>query len=196
MSAITEKVLVLRKVRYGEADLILTCLTQHGRVLSLIAKSALKSRKRFGGGILEPTHYLNITYNPPKGDADKLSVLTEASLLQDFKGLRDDFEKLEFALHVVKTVAHVSNEGEVHSKSLFDLVGNTLTVAQASSRLSWLRTQFEVKFLHQQGVLPPEGAFHQLMSTSLKDHEQLRLGDDQWISVRQRLRYHLDSYLT
>jgi DNA repair protein RecO (recombination protein O) len=193
---VTEKVLILRKVRFGEADLILTCLTQHGRVMGLIAKSALKSKKRFGGGILEPTHYLNITYTPAPPESDKLATLNEAALLQDFKTLRDDYEKLDFALHVVKTVAHVSNDGEVHSKKLFDLVGNTLTVAQASKRLPWLRTQFEVKFLHQQGVLPPESTFQQLMATQLKDHEKLDLSDDEWSTIRARLRYCLESYLS
>lgn len=195
MSQVTEKALILRKVRYGEADLILTCLNQHGRVISLIAKSALKSRKRFGGGILEPTHYVNISYTASDPDSGRLAVLNEASLLQDFKGLRDDFEKLDFALHVVKMVAQVSQEGEIHSKELFDLVGNTLLVAQTSSQLGRLRTQFEVKFLHQQGVLPPDEDFKLLVKTPLRDHEKLTLSDAELSDLRARLRYHLESYL-
>jgi DNA repair protein RecO (recombination protein O) len=194
--AITERVLILRKVRYGEADLILTCLNQHGRVLTFIAKSALKSKKRFGGGILEPTHYVNATYTPARQDSDKMSVLNEATLLNDFDFLRHDYEKLDFALQIMKTVAHVSHEGEMHSKALFDLVGNALLAAETTVQLGRLRTQFEVKFLNQQGVLPPEGDFKHVMATPFRDVEKLQLTDEQWSAMRSRLRYHLESYLT
>jgi DNA repair protein RecO (recombination protein O) len=195
MSAITEKILILRKVRYGEADLILTCLNQHGRVLTLIAKSALKSKKRFGGGILEPTHYLMATYASSRADSEKMATLSEATLLNDFEFLRTDYEKLDFALQILKMVARVSVEGEINSKALFDLVGNALLAAKDSAQLGRLRTQFEVKFLNQQGVLPPEGAFKQLMATPFRDLERLPFSDEQWSALRARLRYHLDSYL-
>jgi DNA repair protein RecO (recombination protein O) len=194
--ALTEKMLILRKVRYGEADLILTCLNQHGRVMTLIAKSALKSKKRFGGGILEPTHYITATYTPPPRDSEKMGVLNEAVLIQDFQFLREDYEKLEYALQVLKTVAHVSHEGEMHSQKLFDLVGNAILAAKDSKHLGRLRTQFEVKFLNQQGVLPPENEYRPLMLAPLRDHAKISLSDEEWSALRARLRYHLDSYLT
>ena len=34
--------------------------------ISLMAPAALKSRKRFGGGVLEPTHFIEIHYELPK----------------------------------------------------------------------------------------------------------------------------------
>lgn len=192
---ITEKILILRKVRYGEADLILTALNEHGRVLSLIAKSALKSKKRFGGGVLEPTHYISATYTPAPPDSDKMAVLNEATLINDFQFLREDFEKLDYALQIMKMVARVSQEGDIHSKALYDLVGNALLAANESQNLSRLRTQFEVKFLHQQGVLPIEGEFKQLMVTPLRDHGKIQLTDEEWSALRAKLRYHLEGYL-
>ena len=53
--------IVLRRREYGDFDLIVTFLTQdHGKI-TLIAKSAKKSAKRFPG-ILEPFSQLQISF--------------------------------------------------------------------------------------------------------------------------------------
>ena len=81
---VKNKVFILRKTRYGDHDLILNCLTPEGARVSFFARSALRSKKRFGGGVLEPTHYVHVLYDD-KGDG-KINTLKEASLIQDFPG--------------------------------------------------------------------------------------------------------------
>ncbi len=46
--------IVLRKAASGEADLVVTFLTRELGLVSALAKNARKSRRRFGGGLLEP----------------------------------------------------------------------------------------------------------------------------------------------
>ena len=72
--------ILLKKVRFAESDLILTGISSEGEKKSFLARSALKSRKRFGGGVLEPTHFVEIGYSEKPGE-NRLGTLDEASLI-------------------------------------------------------------------------------------------------------------------
>lgn len=192
---VTDKVIVLRKTKYGESDLIISCLTSHGQILNLMAKSALKSKKRFGGGVLEPMHYISVTYKVTgkRMNEESLKFLTEATLIHDFAKIRDDYDKLNLALHIVKVVSLATREGDIAARSLFDLVGNTLRALESSQNLTALRTHFEVKYLNLQGVLPVTEATSELLHKNISEHEKLT--NAQWAIVRSQLAPVLESYL-
>ncbi len=195
---VKEKVFILKKTRYGDADLILNCLTPKGARISLYARSALKSKKRFGGGVLEPTHYIHALYEDKSSRShseNPLHTLKEASLIEGFQGLRTDYSRIETALYFVQLISDVVKEGEVDSADLFNLLGNTLRAAESSHHLDWLRTQFEVKLLANQGVLPVEEEEHLLLRAPIADHESLRLVDAEWSRVRGRIRTVMAEYL-
>jgi len=64
--------LLLRKVDYGEADLVLQMLTNSLGRVSVIARSARASKRRFAGG-LEPIHGLRVCLDvPEQGDLYRL----------------------------------------------------------------------------------------------------------------------------
>lgn len=69
--------LLLRRVEYGESDLVVTLLTDTIGRVSALARGARKSVKRFGG-VLEPMHTLHIAYDDRSGA--ELVVLREAKL--------------------------------------------------------------------------------------------------------------------
>lgn len=75
---LTTEALLLRRVEYGEADLVLTLLTQKLGKVSALARSARKSMKRFGGSI-EPMHTLMLDLDERPGA--ELFTLVEAKLL-------------------------------------------------------------------------------------------------------------------
>ena len=107
-----EKAILLKTTRYRDADLIVEALTAGGERLSLLARAALKSRKRFGGGVLEPTHYVQLHFDRAPGeDSERLHTLKEAQLLHDFSGLRADYDRLQLALYLVRVVGQVSRHG-------------------------------------------------------------------------------------
>lgn len=153
-----DRFIILRKLKFSEADLIIHALSPRGEKLSFIARSAMKSKKRFGGGVLEPSHFVQFTYKVPRAATEGgLNILTEATLLNDFKGIRRDYDHLEVALHVLDCITRVSQEGDRNSEGLFNLLGNTLKALETTRDLNLLKLLFYLKFLSQQGVLTIEG---------------------------------------
>ena len=194
---VKDKVFILKTTRYGDADLIVNCLNAQGARISFFARSALKSKKRFGGGVLEPTHYIEAMYENKQGSsgAERLHTLKEAHLIQGFSGLRTDYERIELALYLLKLVSDVVKEGEIDSADIFNLLGNALRAAETTSRLDLLRLHFEVKLLSNQGVLPVEPEERHLLSAPISAHESLTLPEAEWNPLKSRVKRVLGEYL-
>ena len=75
MPVFTTPAILLRRIDYGDFDLILTFLSLKRGKISLIAKSAKKSKKRFAG-ILELFSHMEVVASTGKGRG--LPVLQEA----------------------------------------------------------------------------------------------------------------------
>lgn len=86
--------LLLRRVEYGESDLVLTLLTDTIGRISALARGARKSVKRFGG-VLEPMHTLQISYDDRSGA--ELVVLREAKLARARPFLVTSLERMQAA---------------------------------------------------------------------------------------------------
>lgn len=164
--------LVLRATKYGESDLIIQALTIEGEKISLLARGALKSKKRFGGGVLEPTHFVEFRYKKPLTE-NKIATLEEAHLINGFDKLRENYDKLELALSVLEHLSKVSQEGDEHSDNLFNLGGHTLRSLEKATDLRLFRLHFYLKLLFQQGVLEPESWMTPYLGTSMAEHEKI-----------------------
>ncbi|MCB0390488.1 MAG: DNA repair protein RecO [Bdellovibrionales bacterium] len=160
---ITTRVIILRTIKYSEADLVIHAIDKHGDKLNFLAKSALKSRKRFGGGVLEPLNYVEINYKSNR-DIEKLHFLNEAKIIEDFDGLRKDYERLELGLYFLQVIDKVSFGGDQQSPDSFNLLGHALRQAQTTSKLELLRCLFELKLLQYQGVLENQEQYKELLS--------------------------------
>ncbi len=86
--------LLLRRVEYGESDLVVTLLTDTVGRISALARGARKSVKRFGG-VLEPMHTLQIAYDDRSGA--ELVVLREAKLARARPFLVTQLERMQAA---------------------------------------------------------------------------------------------------
>ncbi len=191
-----EKIIVLRKIKHGESDLILHGLNPLGARMNFFARGGLKSKKRFAGGVLEPTHYIEVTYKVgAMNDGDPLHTLMEATVIREFIGLRKDYARIEAALHMLKVVSKLCQQGVVDSPELFNLLGNALGAAETSQNLEKLKVHFELKLLAAQGVLPGEESFGQWLGTSLAQHEKIRVEGDDWRWLQQQTHDHLRHYL-
>ena len=167
-----ERFIILKKIKFGESDLIIHALSSQGSKFSFIARGALKSKKRFGGGVLEPTHYVTFTYRDT-AEEGRLRVLSEAILIDDFKHLRSDYERLDFALFALGCAAGVSQEGDMHSDFLFNLMGHTLRAACETKNIPLLKLHFCLKFLFQQGVVSIEEWMSPFLKINISNHEKL-----------------------
>lgn len=195
--------IILRKTKYSESDLVIQALSAQGAKFSFIAKGALRSKKRFSGGVLEPTHFATFSYKM-KGDSnaeDRLIFLEEAKLINGFSGLREDYDRLQVALYIVSLVDKVSLQGSVDSGEVFNLLGNTLKQLEISDMPHLLKCHFEVKLLYQQGVLPQDLLINSFLVHSIKDHkiagEELGFPDSQQFqTIKTRLQYAVSQYMT
>lgn len=168
---------MLKKVRYSESDLIVTGISAEGEKKSFLARSALKSRKRFGGGVLEPLHHVKLTYSD-KTDKNQLSVLEEAQIINDFELLKKDYDLLQFGLFAVECVLRVSQEGDNLSDSLYNLLGHCLKNLSTRDlnydlHIPILKIQFYLKLLSNQGVLELERWMQPYITCSLSEFRRL-----------------------
>ncbi|MCB0340738.1 MAG: DNA repair protein RecO [Bdellovibrionales bacterium] len=193
---VRDRIIVLRKTKYGESDLIVHGLSPKVGQIGFIAKGALRSKRRFGGGVLEPTHFVEITY---KGDggymADRLHLMYEASLIKDFHALREDYERLELSLYFLQVVGKIQQGEGAEAKELFDLLGNALQAATTSPSLAVLRAHFEAKVLYQQGVWPQDLASQPWLELGLAEHTKIAVSSVETKSFQRQVHTSLESYL-
>ncbi len=103
----TVKALVLREVRYKEADRILTLLSAEEGKFTAKARGALRKSSRTGAATQQLT-YAEMTLFANKG---KWTV-NEASVLEPFEGLRADLEALALASYFAECLEAFSVEDE------------------------------------------------------------------------------------
>lgn len=168
------RALVLKRTKYGEADLVLHALTPQGAKISCMARGALKSKRRFGGGVLEPTHYIEMLIRPSPR-ADGLGSLEEAKLIDGFEGLRSSYERLDTALSLVDTIDRICQPGDTGSNHLFDLLGNGLRILQTTRDIDRTKVHFLLKLLYHQGVLEAENWMGPFLSAPLSAGDEAKL---------------------
>lgn len=96
----TTRGLVLRRVDYAEADLVVTFMTQARGRVSAIARGARRSRRRFSG-VLEPMHTLRLEL---VDRGVELLTLSEAHLDQPRRTLQASYERLQAAGQALRWV--------------------------------------------------------------------------------------------
>lgn len=90
---IQTEALLVRKAPFGDADVMVMLFTEERGTVSAVARSALRSAKRFPA--LEPMHLLRISLEERSGQ--ELAVLTEAALVRPRLGLTGSLDRLEAA---------------------------------------------------------------------------------------------------
>ena len=189
---IKEQVIILKNQAFSESDLIIRGLNSKGCQLSFIAKGALKSKKRFAGGVLEPTAYIQAEYRPSKS---ALNSLQTAWFLDDFSKLRANYQRLNLALYFLQLISKVSQEGTEDTEELFHLLGNALKQAETSPQLDNLKICFQIKLLFGQGVLPEALSLKEVLSKTLNEHTQFNWTDNKKQFLLNKLNQNLKSYL-
>ena len=117
MPVFSTPAILLRRINFGDYDLIITFFTLNKGKLSVIAKSAKKSTKRFSG-ILELFSVLQIVVSA--GSRKGLPVLQEAVLQHPFANIRADIKKTGYASYWAELINEWM-EGGVKHVQLFRL---------------------------------------------------------------------------
>ncbi|HUE25398.1 MAG TPA: DNA repair protein RecO [Solirubrobacteraceae bacterium] len=143
--------IVLRSIRYGEADRILHLYTPgHGR-LGAIARGARRARSRFGAR-LEPFFRIRAVLHEGRGD---LHTVTSVDTVAAHAGLREHSATLDAAARACDAVSRLFETSDPHPE-VFTLLANELALlsadpahARAANGLA-----FRLKLLLAAGILP------------------------------------------
>jgi DNA repair protein RecO (recombination protein O) len=119
---------VLRSLRYGEADRILHLYTPNRGRMSAIAKGVRRTKSRFGGR-LEPFFRLHMVLY--QGRSDLLTV-TSAETVDGYPRLREDGAALDSAARACDAVARLFETDEAHP-GVFALLCNELALLDAGA---------------------------------------------------------------
>jgi DNA repair protein RecO (recombination protein O) len=143
--------IVLRSIRYGEADRIVHLYTPwHGRV-GAIARGARRARSRFGAR-LEPFFHIRAVLHEGRGD---LYTVTSADTISAHGPLREHATTLDAAARACDAVSRLFETSDPHPE-VFRLLANELTLlgsdaahARPSNGLA-----LRLKLLLAAGILP------------------------------------------
>jgi DNA repair protein RecO (recombination protein O) len=150
-SSLKTEGIVLRSLRYGEADRILHLYTPDRGRVSAIAKGVRRARSRFGGR-LEPFFRLSLVLY--EGRSDLLTV-TSVETIAAYPRLREDAGALDGAARACEAVARVFDDGDPH-RGVYHLLANELALLdhepQRAGRSNSLA--FRLKLLLAAGFAP------------------------------------------
>jgi DNA repair protein RecO (recombination protein O) len=151
MPVFTTPAVLLRKLEYGDFDLILTLLSLQRGKISLIAKSAKKSTKRFAG-ILELFSLMEVVASAGRGRG--LPVLQEATLISPFSTIRNDINKTAYASYWCELINNWVEENQ-KQEQLFYLLKHVLNeLDRGESKAAQISILFQMKLLHLTGHGP------------------------------------------
>jgi DNA repair protein RecO (recombination protein O) len=138
---------VLRTIKLGEADRIVTLVTErHGKVRA-VAKGVRKTKSRFGGRLEPPSHVALLLY-----EGRSLDIVTQAETIDHFRPVRDDLDRLARAATMLEVVDQLSQEGEPNPRLYQMLLGGLRTLAARDAPL--LVGAFLWKVLASEGLHP------------------------------------------
>jgi DNA repair protein RecO (recombination protein O) len=148
---VKSEAIVLRSMRYGEADRILHVYTPHRGRVSAIAKGVRRARSRFGGR-LEPFFRLQIELHEGRGE---LLTVTGAQTMDGYSSLRGDAGALDAAARACDAVGRLFETSEPHP-GVFNLLCRKLSLLDetpaSATRASALA--FRLKLLVAAGLAP------------------------------------------
>jgi DNA repair protein RecO (recombination protein O) len=156
--AVKTEAVVLRSMRYGEADRILQLYTPNRGRVSAIAKGVRRARSRFGGR-LEPFFRLRIELH--EGRSELLTV-TGAQTVDGHARLRGDGRALDAAARACDAVGRLFETTEPHP-GVYNLLCRKLSLLDAQAGIGSSADRaaalaFRLKLLLAAGLAPQLGA--------------------------------------
>ena len=149
MPLLEMKGIVLKVLKLGEGDKLITFLTDSRGKVKGVARGARKPRSRFGGA-LEPFTFCQLGFFEKRPTI--LLRLNHADIIRSFYRIREDLEQISTAARMVGVVTSLLPDGEANTK-MFNLLLAGLEqvdltrMDRGGPRLEWLARAFEVSCL-------------------------------------------------
>ncbi|MCA1834389.1 MAG: DNA repair protein RecO [Actinomycetota bacterium] len=120
-----EQGIVLRTMKLGEADRIVTLLTQGSGKVRAVAKGVRKTRSKFGARLDPFTHVDLLLY---KGR--DLDIVTQAEIITSFREIRDSYDRFAAGETILEAIDRVAQEHERSVRTFMLLLGALRQLAQ------------------------------------------------------------------
>lgn len=141
---------VLRTYRLGEADRIVVLLTEeHGKVRA-VAKGVRRTSSKFGAR-LEPLSHVALLLWQGRGE---LAVVNQADVVEPFRAVREDLERVGAALSIVEVADQLSQEGHRDPGLYRMIVGALRALGEPRHDPSIVVPAFFLKVLALEGAEP------------------------------------------
>jgi len=146
---------VLRSIRYGEADRVVHLYSRNRGRLGAIAKGSRRPKSRFGGR-LEPFFRLDLVLYQGRGD---LATVTGASTVDGYAGLRADGAALAAAARACDAVLRLLDSNEANPAA-YNLLCNYLSLLDTEpvARGAGTALAFRLKLALAAGFSPELGS--------------------------------------
>lgn len=144
--------IVLSIENFGEADRYIQFFTKDWGMISVLAKSARKSKRRYVGGLDLFCH--NEIFL--RGDPKDRPYLNELSVLNSFPKLREELDKVLLAGKIVQWITRLANT-PTPMPSIYSLLGQSLALIEKEQnleKLELLNTVFKLRLLCLLGLKP------------------------------------------
>ena len=140
--------IIINVKNYGDTSKIIDILTKEYGVIGVIAKGckSLKSNLR---SVTDKLTYGIFTIYYKK---DKLSILSEASVINNFSNIKKDIEKISYASFLIDLTNQVYKQCE--DNNLYDLLISSLIKINDNFNPLIITNILELKYLEYLGVMP------------------------------------------
>lgn len=146
---VNTKALVLREVKYKEADRILTVLTEYGGKMTVKARGALRKSSKLASSTQQLSYSeMTLFFNRGKW------TVNEASTLEAFPALQKNFEDYALGCYIAECVEAAAIEDQPDA-ALLQLALNTLYALSRNMADSVLiKAAFEMRLMAISGYMP------------------------------------------
>lgn len=149
LAGVRSAAILLRRTDYGDSDRVVALLTaDHGRV-SLLARSARASKKRFGAA-LEPFQIVEIAFAEGPGE---LGTLREARVLRAFPRLTADLTAMTVGGEAIERLRAVLPEHHAEPRA-FEALSDLFALLERGHALETASVRFELRVLSVLGQAP------------------------------------------
>ncbi len=125
---IKTEAIVLNKINYGDTSVIASFYTRDFGRLSGILKGGRSSKSGIGA-VVNPLNHIEIVLY--KKDTRDVQLVSGASIISHFPGIKDDFEKLQYSLAVLELLKRLTPENEINPR-LFSGTVRILSLLETS----------------------------------------------------------------
>lgn len=146
---ITTRALVLRQVKYKEADKILTILTEDEGKMTVSARAVMRRGSKIAAGCQLLT-FSEMTLYENRGKW----FVREAQPVEQFLGLRDDIEKLALATYFTELLENVSDEDYSNGAILSIGLNSLFVLANDLYSQEHIKAVFELRMMCISGFEP------------------------------------------